>query len=59
MSASVKYGAVAAVAVFFVGFTTGMGGALLPNIGFSVLMGVFAGFLYGQVQKYMGGERDE
>ncbi|MCY4137718.1 MAG: hypothetical protein OXF56_05575, partial [Rhodobacteraceae bacterium] len=38
--------------VFFIGWSTGMGGSLLPNAGFSVLMGVFAGILYWLVQRY-------
>ncbi len=46
------YGAVTAGVIFFIGWSTGMGGSLLPNIGFSVLMGVFAGILYWLVQKY-------
>ena len=46
------YGVVTAGVIFFVGWSTGMGGSVLPNTGFSVLMGVFAGFLYWLVQKY-------
>lgn len=46
------YGAVTAGVIFFIGWSTGMGGSLLPNIGFSVLMGVFAGILYWLVQRY-------
>ena len=46
------YGAVTAGVIFFIGWSTGMGGSLLPNVGFSVLMGVFAGILYWLVLKY-------
>ena len=48
------YGAVTAGVIFFIGLTTGMGGSLLPNIGFSASMGVFAGVLYWLVQRYAG-----
>ncbi len=46
------YGVTTAGVVFFIGWTTGMGGSLVPNIGFSVLMGVFAGLLFTLVAKY-------
>lgn len=41
-SQPVKYGLVTAVAIFAVGWITGMGGSFWPNLGFSVLMGLFA-----------------
>ena len=40
------YGAVAAVAVFLVGWITGMGGSFLPNLIFSLCIGVFAAICY-------------
>jgi hypothetical protein len=36
------YGAVVNAALFFVGWITGFGGSFWPNLGFSLLMGVFA-----------------
>ena len=39
---SIIYGAVVAVVIFFVGWSTGMGGSVLPNFVFSVLMGILA-----------------
>lgn len=36
------YGAVVFVAIFFVGWITGLGGSFLPNLGFSFLMGLLA-----------------
>jgi hypothetical protein len=50
----IKYGIAVFVAVFFVGLTTGMGGSLLPNIGFSVLMGIMAAYLFRALKKYSG-----
>ena len=46
MHPAIKYGAVAAGAIFFAGWSTGLGGSLVPNLVFSVLMGVFAGLCY-------------
>ncbi len=46
------YGLVTAGVIFFIGWSTGMGGSLLPNAGFSVLMGVFAGILYWLAMRY-------
>ena len=46
MRHAIIYGCVVAVAVFFVGYTTGMGGSLVPNLVFSALMGVFAGAMF-------------
>ena len=36
------YGAVVGVVIFFVGWSTGLGGSVLPNFIFSVLMGILA-----------------
>lgn len=54
MTPAVKYGAVVAIAIFFVGYVTGLGGSWLPNLGFSVLMGVFAAGCYTLVIKLAG-----
>lgn len=40
------YGGVAFLAVFFVGWSTGMGGSLLPNLLFSLAMGALAAGCY-------------
>jgi len=52
MTQAAIYGAVVAAVVFFIGLTTGMGGALIPNLIFSALMGVFAAVLFAAVKKY-------
>ena len=39
---SISYGIVVGIVIFFIGWITGMGGDLLPNIVFSGLMGVLA-----------------
>jgi energy-coupling factor transporter transmembrane protein EcfT len=39
---SIIYGAVVGVVIFFVGWSTGMGGSVIPNFVFSVLMGILA-----------------
>ena len=49
------YGATVFAAVFFVGWITGMGGSFLPNLGFSVLMGVFAGGIFFFLQRKIRG----
>lgn len=49
---SAIYGAVVAIAVFFIGVTTGMGGATAFDLIFSALMGVFAAVLFAAVKKY-------
>ncbi len=46
-----KYGLIVFAAVFFVGWSTGMGGSWLPNLLFSMLMGLLAGWLFGYVKK--------
>lgn len=53
------YGAAVAAAVFFIGWTTGMGGPLPGNLVFSLAMGVFGGALFVWVKKRTerGGER--
>ena len=40
------YGGVTALAIFLVGWVTGMGGSFLPNLLFSLLMGLLAGGCY-------------
>ena len=37
---SIIYGAVVGVVIFFVGWSTGLGGSLMPNFIFSVVMGI-------------------
>ena len=54
MKQAAIYGAVVTVAIFFVGWSTGMGGSILPNLLFSVLMGVFAAFCFVGA-KWLGG----
>ena len=39
---SIIYGVVVGAVIFFVGWSTGLGGSLLPNFIFSVLMGILA-----------------
>ena len=41
-SQSIIYGAVVGVVIFFVGWSTGLGGSLMPNFIFSVVMGILA-----------------
>ncbi len=54
LKSSAKYGLAVAAAVFIAGWATGMGGSLIPNIGFSILMGVFAAALYYLIQYFLG-----
>lgn len=54
----VKYGLIVFAAIWFAGWSTGMGGSPLPNLLFSVAMGLFAGGLFWLIQKYHG-KRDE
>ncbi len=42
---AVLYGCAIAVAVFFMGIVTGMGGALMSNIAFSLAMGALGAFV--------------
>ncbi len=58
MRQSAIYGAVVAAAVFFIGFTTGMGGSLIADLIFSALMGVFAAVLFAAVKKYANRSRN-
>jgi len=53
---SLIYGAVVFVAVFFIGWVTGMGGSFIPNLAFSILMGAFAALCFLLVVKF-GKER--
>lgn len=54
MSAALKYGAVVFAAVFFVGWSTGMGGSWLPNLLFSLAVGGLAAGCYLGVQWMVG-----
>ena len=53
MQQHVKYGLVVFVALLFVGWITGMGGSLVPNLVFSAAMGVMAGGCFWLVVKYV------
>lgn len=48
------YGAVVFAAIFFVGWSTGMGGTFLPNLLFSLVMGVLAAGLFALILKWRG-----
>ena len=50
----VIYGLVVTAAIFFVGWSTGMGGSFLPNLTFSAVMGIFAGFLFSAAKRMAG-----
>ena len=52
------YGATVFAAVFFVGWITGMGGSFGPNLGFSLIIGVFAACMFLFVQKKFGGPKE-
>ena len=39
---SIIYGVVVGMVIFFVGWSTGLGGSLMPNFIFSVVMGILA-----------------
>ena len=54
---AITYGVVMAVAVFLVGWVTGMGGSLLPNLVFSLAMGVLASVLYVVASRLSGKTR--
>ena len=49
------YGAVVFGAIFFAGWSTGMGGSFLPNLGFSLAMGLLAGGMFYVIQRRAGG----
>lgn len=53
------YGIVVAVAVFFVGWSTGMGGSFLPNLIFSILVGGFAVIAVTVAMKFRNSTRDK
>ena len=59
MPQHVTYGAVVALALFIVGWLTGMGGSFIPNLVFSILMGVFAGVLFRYVRRRFGPKEGE
>lgn len=48
------YGVVVALALFFVGWITGMGGAFWANLAFSLAMGALAAVLFLAVKRYGG-----
>ncbi len=48
------YGAVVFGAIWFVGWSTGMGGSFLPNLVFSLLMGALAAGCYWLIAKNAG-----
>ena len=52
------YGAVVAAALFFVGWSTGMGGSVLPNLLFSLVMGAFAALCFWAVKRFAGGKQE-
>ena len=58
MASPLIYGGVVALAVFFVGWSTGMGGALLPNLIFSVAVGALAAACMALLLRWSG-RRDE
>ena len=51
---SIIYGAVVGVVIFFVGWSTGLGGSVLPNFIFSVLMGILAMIIIRIFTKFTG-----
>ena len=58
MHPALKYGGVVAVAVYFVGEVTGLGGSFVPNLVFSVAMGALAAVCYLGAMKLSGRGRD-
>ena len=58
MSQPVIYGLVVFASVFFVGWSTGMGGSFGPNIIFSALMGRLAGGLFALIRKNSNNRHD-
>lgn len=58
MSPAIKYGAVTGAVIFLVGWITGLGGSFVPNLVFSVLMGIFAGVCF-VVATRLGGRGGE
>lgn len=57
MRQPILYGLVVFVCVWFVGWSTGMGGGLIANILFSALMGVLAAGLFILAKKFVGGRK--
>lgn len=49
---SLIYGVVVFAAIFFVGWVTGLGGSFIPNLGFSLFMGVFAAICFSLVTRF-------
>ena len=58
LNAPTKYGFVVFAAIFAVGFITGMGGSILPNLIFSALMGLLAGGLFALAQRLTGNRNE-
>ena len=54
MPQPVTYGLVVFVAIWFVGWITGMGGAFVPNLVFSLAVGVLAAVCFWLVSKFAG-----
>lgn len=53
----IRYGLIVFVAIWFVGWSTGMGGSFWPNFIFSALMGLLAGALYAFIKRRFGRDR--
>ena len=52
----VSYGLIVFAAIFAIGWLTGMGGAFLPNLIFSAIMGAFASVCF-LMAKRLGGRK--
>lgn len=50
------YGAVVFAAVFFVGWVTGMGGSLIPNLIFSLVIGALAAGMFAMITRRRGSD---
>ena len=59
MPRAVTYGLIVFAAIWFVGWSTGMGGSFLPNLIFSVLMGLLAGGLFAIAGRLAKKREDE
>lgn len=55
----VIYGLVVTAALFFVGAITGLGGSFLPNLLFSVAMGVLAAGAFAGVKWFYKGKQGD
>ena len=53
----ITYGLVVFVAIFLIGWITGMGGSFVPNLIFSAVMGAFAGGCFWAAKRFA--RRDE